>query len=79
MGEGELTSPREASPKGNNEQQDVEKVQVGKPELEPTNAILTTSSILSGVAPMIVDIIRIYGDDSEDIDTTIPIFNEATI
>jgi hypothetical protein len=56
----------------------VEQVQVGQPKHEPTTVILTSSSILSGVAPMIVDQMIIYDDESEDIDTTVPIFNEVT-
>jgi len=78
MGEGELTSPRDTSLEGKNEQPIVEQVHVEKSGPGLTIEPLTMTLGPSALAPLITDMIAIYDDDSEDLENTIvPIINEA--
>jgi hypothetical protein len=46
-------------------------------KIEPTIIISINPSILREVAPFIVDLITIYDSDKEEVDTVVPILNEA--
>jgi hypothetical protein len=53
------------------------KYRQGNHKTEPTTEVLTTPSILSGVAPVIVDLITIYDSDPEGTDTAVLIVDET--
>jgi hypothetical protein len=75
--EGEMETPRNTSIGEYNEQQSLRENTIGEPKTEPTTAISTNPSVLREVAHVIVDLIMIYDSDIEEVDTTVPILNEA--